>query len=275
MKLPPYKDFPMISGDKISLREIMPSDIEALIEISFYDAIQATTVEQAMEMQSKINQDYNDGNSIHWGIADNATNTILGTCGYYRGFDKEAGELGCVLLPQFRGKGYMTAAMQLAIDFGLNKMELKRIGAITSKQNESAIKLLERLHFIKISDLPDYEIAYEFQPNMATLRNLALSLPETTEAPHFEKTSFRVAKKIFITVDKKKQEACVKLSETDQDLFSLGDKTIVYPVPNKWGQQGWTIIDLTRVHPDLLREAIVTAYCEVAPKKLSIQIKPT
>lgn len=30
-----------------------------------------------------------------------------------------------------------------------------------------------------------------------TLRHLALSLPETTEEPHFEKTSFRVKKKIF------------------------------------------------------------------------------
>lgn len=107
---------------------------------------------------------------------------------------------------------------------------------------------------------------------IATLRNLALSLPETTEEPHFEKTSFRVAKKIFVTVDEKKQEACVKLSEADQDLFSLGDKTIVYPVPNKWGKQGWTIIDLTRVHPDLLRDAILTAYREVAPKKLSSTI---
>lgn len=105
------------------------------------------------------------------------------------------------------------------------------------------------------------------------LKNLALSLPETNEVPHFEKNSFRVGKKIFVTVDEKKQEACLKLSETDQDLFSLGDKTIVYPVPNKWGKQGWTIINLTKVHPDLLTDAILTAYCEVAPKKLAALIK--
>ena len=114
---------------------------------------------------------------------------------------------------------------------------------------------------------------YKTMSIITNLRNLALSLPETSEAPHFEKTSFRVAKKIFVTVYEKKQEACVKLSEKDQDIFSLGNQTIVFPVPNKWGKQGWTIIDLTRVHSDLLRDAIVTAYCEVAPKKLSNQIK--
>jgi hypothetical protein len=105
------------------------------------------------------------------------------------------------------------------------------------------------------------------------IRTLALSLPETSEAPHFEKTSFKVGKKIFLTVDEKKGEACVKLSEVDQDLFSVGDKTMVYPVPNKWGKLGWTIINLPKVHPDLLRDAIVAAYCEVAPKKWIALIK--
>jgi ribosomal-protein-alanine N-acetyltransferase len=165
MKLPPYNTFPIISGDKISLREIQTTDIEDLIEISFYDSIQATTFEQASEMQDKINKDYIEGNSIHWGIADNLTNKIIGTCGYYRGLDQGTGELGCVLLPQYRGQGFMTSAMLLAIDFGLNSIGLKRVWAITSKQNEKAIQLLENLNFIKIADLDDDEIEYELKQN--------------------------------------------------------------------------------------------------------------
>lgn len=31
-------------------------------------------------------------------------------------------------------------------------------------------------------------------------RKFALSLPEATEEPHFEKTSFRVKKKIFVSI---------------------------------------------------------------------------
>ena len=163
MKLPPYITFPSISDDKIALRQIQFSDINDIIEISFYDAIQAATLTQAIEMQAKINTDYSNGNSIHWAIADKLTNKIIGTCGYYRGLNKGEGELGCVLLPQFRRQGFMTNAMQLAIDFGLKNMELKRIWAITSKQNFQAIKLLERLKFIKLTDLPDDEIAFELK----------------------------------------------------------------------------------------------------------------
>lgn len=110
---------------------------------------------------------------------------------------------------------------------------------------------------------------------ISTLRTLALSLPETSESFHFEKTSFRVGSKIFITVDKKKEEVCIKLSPIDQDIFSLSNKLVVYPVPGKWGQRGWTIIVLNKVHPILLRDAILNAYCEVAPKKLSQLVKFT
>jgi len=97
MRLPLYDKFPSISDEKIFLRQIQLSDISDIIEISFYDSIQATTSKQAIEMQEKINEDYNNGNSIHWGIADKLTNKIVGTCGYYRGLDKGEGEMGCVV----------------------------------------------------------------------------------------------------------------------------------------------------------------------------------
>ena len=146
------------------LRQILATDIKDLVEISFYDAVQAETLQQATEMQTKINRDYIDGNSIHWGIVDNLANKIVGTCGYYRGFDE--GELGCVLLPQYHGQGYMTAAMLLAIDFGLNNIGLKRIWGATSQQNIKAIQLFERLNFMKVADLADNEIEYELRQNV-------------------------------------------------------------------------------------------------------------
>ena len=165
MPLPPYDNFPELSEGKIALHQILAEDIGELIEISFYDAVPAKSVAEAKAMQDKINEDYLAGNSIHWGIRDQLTNKIVGTCGYYRGFEQKSGELGCVLLPQYYGQGYMTAAMLLAIDFGLNNMGLKRIWAATGKDNSKAIKLLERLHFRKVADLEDKEIEYEFNRN--------------------------------------------------------------------------------------------------------------
>ena len=105
------------------------------------------------------------------------------------------------------------------------------------------------------------------------LRRIALSFPESTEETHFEKTSFRVRKKIFATYDDLKKRACIKLSEIDQDVFSSADKSIIFPVGNKWGKQGWTLIEMSKVHKDLFIDALTTAYCEVAPKELAEQIR--
>lgn len=106
-----------------------------------------------------------------------------------------------------------------------------------------------------------------------TFRKLALSFPEAKEEPHFEKTSFRVKKKIFATYDEIKKRACIKLSEIDQNVFSSSDKTIIFPVDNKWGKQGWTLIEMSKVRKELFVDALTTAYCEVAPKKLADQIR--
>lgn len=105
-------------------------------------------------------------------------------------------------------------------------------------------------------------------------RQMALAYPEAKEQPHFEKTSFRVAKKIFATLDISNGLVCLKLSEIDQDVFCSFDKTIIYPVPNKWGLQGWTLVNLANIKEEMLADVLTTAYCEVAPKKWSAMVRP-
>ena len=105
--------------------------------------------------------------------------------------------------------------------------------------------------------------------SLRSFRKVALSFPGTTEQPHFEKTSFRVAKKIFATLDTGNKIASIKLSIIEQDVFCAFDKTIIYPVPNTWGKQGWTCINLKKVQKEMLVDALTTAWLCVAPKKLA------
>ena len=102
-----------------------------------------------------------------------------------------------------------------------------------------------------------------------TARKIALQFQEAEEKPHFEKTSFRVRKKIFATMDIRKKQMVVRLSEVDQSVFSDHDRSVIYPVPGAWGRQGWTIVELKKVRKDMLLDAVTTSYCSVAPKKLA------
>ncbi len=102
-----------------------------------------------------------------------------------------------------------------------------------------------------------------------TFREIVHALAEVSEAPHFGRTAFRVptgkkrkgkpVTKIFATFDKKSHRACLKLTPADQDLFSLHDPTVIYAVPNKWGKQGWTYMELSKVRKTVLREALKSA----------------
>ena len=106
--------------------------------------------------------------------------------------------------------------------------------------------------------------------DIEVFRKLALSFPETIEAPHFEKTSFRINKgKIFATLDAKAGNACLKLSEVDQSIFCGIDAATIYPVNNKWGKQGWTIIALKTVKKNILKDALSKAYLVAVPKKVA------
>ena len=98
--------------------------------------------------------------------------------------------------------------------------------------------------------------------------SITSSLPEVTLKPHFDKKAFCAGKKIFATLDEKKQMACVKLTVAEQDIFCAYNKSIIFPVPNKWGKQGWTNIDLKTVPEPMLIDVLKTAYRCVAPAKL-------
>jgi hypothetical protein len=105
--------------------------------------------------------------------------------------------------------------------------------------------------------------------SVETVRQIALSFPETDEHPHFERQAFRVKKKIFATLLERNQTLNVKLSLIDQSVFCKFDSTIIYPVPGKWGQKGATTIELTRIKKSMVKDALTCAYCLVAPIELA------
>ncbi len=101
---------------------------------------------------------------------------------------------------------------------------------------------------------------------------LASVFPEVSVEPHFETISFRVNKKIFATINPPERRACVKFDALQQDLFCAFDRSVIYPVPNKWGTHGWTNINLKKVPLRTLKDALKTAYCLTAPRKLAAQV---
>ena len=97
------------------------------------------------------------------------------------------------------------------------------------------------------------------------LRRVALALEGTTEAPHFDRAAFKVAR-IYATLAADGNTANLKFSHDEQELKCMMAPEAFAPVPNAWGRQGWTTVDLAAVSEAELSAALHMAWCHALPK---------
>jgi predicted DNA-binding protein (MmcQ/YjbR family) len=96
------------------------------------------------------------------------------------------------------------------------------------------------------------------------LRTFALALPGAHEEPHFDRASFRVVKKIFLTLTDDGKEAMVKLKDPELVGTLLMSQPEVY-----FSYGGWTVrggaLGVRLVHADAA-ELLESAWQGVVPK---------
>jgi ribosomal-protein-alanine N-acetyltransferase len=150
-----FEKAPLLANHRLVLREIELNDIPSIIEISVYDGIVAANEVQAKHILEKIKADGAKGESIHWGICFKEGNEVVGTCGYYRGYSGNVGEIGYVLKTAYRGQGIMTEAVKLIVDFGFAVLKLNQVVAYTSPTNLASQSVLKRVGFREVASEND------------------------------------------------------------------------------------------------------------------------
>lgn len=86
-------------------------------------------------------------------------NRKIGTCGLYNREGLEGIDIGFALLPDFENLGYGYESAAKLLDVGINEFQIKRISAITTKENIASQKLIEKLglKYVNIIKIPDDE----------------------------------------------------------------------------------------------------------------------
>lgn len=98
------------------------------------------------------------------------------------------------------------------------------------------------------------------------LRRIALALEGTTEAPHFDRTAFRVAR-TYATLAADGRTVNLKLAPGDQEFKCLLAPAAFQPVPGGWGKQGWTTAILAELSLPELKDALEIAWRQALPRK--------
>jgi YjbR len=97
-------------------------------------------------------------------------------------------------------------------------------------------------------------------------RRIALSLEGTTEAPHFDRTAFKV-RRIYATLAPDGRTANLMLTPDEQALKCEVAPEAFSRIPNAWGERGATTATLAKVTVAELRNALETAWRHAVAKK--------
>ena len=98
------------------------------------------------------------------------------------------------------------------------------------------------------------------------VRRIALSLDGTTEAPHFDRTAFKVAR-IYATLAADGRSVNLKFTPDQQALKCTVAPNAFAAIPNAWGQQGWTTAQLSALTNEELENALQLAWRHAQPRR--------
>ena len=108
----------------------------------------------------------------------------------------------------------------------------------------------------------------EMRLKLQQVRTFALSLPETTEEPHFEYTSFRVKGKIFATSPPGGERLHVFVDE-DQRAPLIAAEPEVYEALHWGGKVVGVRVTLVHAGAAAVKRLLVQAWARKAPKRLA------
>jgi hypothetical protein len=102
--------------------------------------------------------------------------------------------------------------------------------------------------------------------NVAAVRRLALALPEASEAPHFERTSFRVRDKIFATIAPDGRSMNVFVDDEQREVMVRVDPETYETLT--WGKSAYLHVHLQKANARDVETLLRAAWERKAPKKL-------
>lgn len=100
----------------------------------------------------------------------------------------------------------------------------------------------------------------------ATFTRIALNLPGTTSAPHFDRGAFKV-KRTFATLAADGRSANIKFTPDEQELKCMVAPEIFRAIDNGWGRQGWTTMALASANEADIVAALELAHIHAVAKK--------
>ena len=158
MKKSPYDQFPNIITDEITLRKIIPSDLDSLFEIYSNEKLflhspvmLKKNKDTVANMIGHFERDYNKKKVIFLGISVNSDpENIVGVAEIFD-YNREVNmiTIGYRINDRFWGRGIATKTVKAMVEYLFNDIGINRIQAFVMPENTKSLNVLRRNNFVE------------------------------------------------------------------------------------------------------------------------------
>lgn len=108
--------------------------------------------------------------------------------------------------------------------------------------------------------------------DLEAVREIAMALPEVTEEPHFEMTSWRIRKRLFATAAPSGERIHVFVDE-DEVRASVAENGTAFE-ELRWGKRlAGLRVNLAEADPETVKALLAEAWLRKAPKRLAAEFE--
>ena len=160
-----FLPFKNLESDRLVLRQIIPDDVKEIFALRSNAEVMkyvprplCTTVNEAMDLVNIMQQRLETNEGINWAITLKGNNKLIGYIGHYRiQWEHFRSEIGYMLSPEQQGKGIVSEAIQLIIEYGFSVMNMHSLEAVIDPDNAASARVLEKNNFIKEAHFKENE----------------------------------------------------------------------------------------------------------------------
>ena len=152
-----FTPFPILETERLLLRRVEKNDVNEILSMrSNAETMQyiprplVINKEEALSHIALLDSGIEKNEAINWAITFKGENKLLGIIGFYRTkFEDFRSEIGYMLLSENHRKGIASEAVERAMEFGFNEMNLHSIEAVIDPRNYASERVLQKNGFIK------------------------------------------------------------------------------------------------------------------------------
>lgn len=158
----------IVEKRQIYIREFESTDAKALLELNLsnrtiFEGVTPVSRDDSfysLDAHLKLIDDWKrgkeQGNRYEFGIFEIQSSTLIGMIALYKFGPSEKCTLGYSLDKEHYGKGYVTEAVKIILDFAFKELRFHRVDAGVMPRNIGSTRVLEKVGFVKEGLARDY-----------------------------------------------------------------------------------------------------------------------